>query len=145
MREWPRILIVEDNATAASLTSHYLAEKLQTIHATQRCSVTTALGGEMALRLMREEGPFDIVLTDGYMPGMDGIQLTRAIRAGKTEGTEKGTSRRVVIGMITAWSSEEGREDALVAGCSFVITKPVWPDIIIDHMVSALDKLIDKE
>jgi two-component system cell cycle response regulator len=145
MREWPRILIVDDDPAAASLMGHYLAEKLRSIQATRQCSVTPALGAEMALRLMREEGPFDIVLTDGYMPGMDGIQLARAIRAGRTEGVETGTSRNVVIGMLTAWSAEEDREHALIAGCDFVISKPVWPDIVIDHMLRALDKSPDKE
>jgi CheY-like chemotaxis protein len=138
-RDWPRILIVDDNPTGASMMRHFLGATLHSISATERASVTIALSGEMALRLMREDGPFDVVLTDGSMDGMDGIELTRAIRAGETEGAATGTTRHVVIGMLTAWSSEEGQEPALIAGCNFVVLKPVRPDVVIDHIIRALD------
>ncbi len=41
----------------------------------KRFSLKTAEGGEEALRMMKEEGPFAVIVSDMRMPGMDGVQL----------------------------------------------------------------------
>lgn len=46
----------------------------------QSFSIYTALGGKEALRTMREEGPFSVVVSDIKMPQMDGIELLSKIR-----------------------------------------------------------------
>ncbi|KAF5194391.1 hypothetical protein FRX31_016022 [Thalictrum thalictroides] len=44
-------------------------------------SVTTAIGGGEALKLLNTEAQFDLVLSDLYMSGMDGFQLLEIVRA----------------------------------------------------------------
>ena len=41
----------------------------------------TALGGEQALKLAAENGPYAVVVSDMRMPGMDGVQLLSKIKA----------------------------------------------------------------
>ena len=41
----------------------------------KRFSLRTAEGGEEALRILKEEGPFAVIVSDMRMPGMDGVQL----------------------------------------------------------------------
>ena len=67
-----RILIVEDDEPLRAL----LEEILQTAS----YAVTTASNGHQALRCLKDER-FDLVITDLVMPGLDGTELIRHIRA----------------------------------------------------------------
>ena len=75
--------------------------------------VTAASGDEAIKKLMISE--FDLVITDISMPGMSGIELLAQIRANypKTE---------VII--MTAYGSEEKREEALKKGARYYLEKP---------------------
>ncbi|MGC8792781.1 MAG: response regulator [Bryobacteraceae bacterium] len=66
------ILLVDDNKLGLSARKALLEE--------QGYRVTTAASGEAALELFRR-ARFDLVITDFKMPGMNGIELIRAIRA----------------------------------------------------------------
>ena len=72
-----RILVVDDNATNRML--------LMTLLTQWGCRYETAIDGEMALALMCEalqhNDPFRIALLDQEMPGMDGLELGRRIKA----------------------------------------------------------------
>lgn len=74
--------------------------------------------GEAAVLALRE-GSYSVVLMDRRMPGMDGLETTRAIRS------EEGDSRHVAIVAMTASSSEEDREACLDAGMDDFVSKPV--------------------
>jgi len=74
-----------------------------------------AENGREALRLVKAFHP-DLVISDWQMPEMQGIDLLRRLR-------ESGCT--VLFGFITSESDSARREEALAAGASFVITKPL--------------------
>lgn len=111
-----RILLVDDNSVnqvAASL----LLKKWG--HA-----VSIAASGEEALAAWAEQ-PFDVILMDLQMPGMNGIQTASRIRErGKASG------KRVPIIAMTAHARDTDRQQCLQAGMDGFITKPVPPDTL---------------
>ncbi len=70
-----------------------------------------------------EEERFDLLLTDIHMPGMDGIEAARAIRAHE----EKERRRRIPIVALTADALETGKRACQDAGMDGFLTKPVDP------------------
>ncbi|MFT5332978.1 MAG: two-component system sensor histidine kinase/response regulator [Halioglobus sp.] len=78
--------------------------------------VSIASDGQAAIALLSSEA-FDIVLMDCQMPGMDGFEATRYIRA-----AEHGDQRIPIIG-LTAHASAEARAACLPAGRDDVISK----------------------
>lgn len=76
--------------------------------------------GEEALEVLAGGG-FDAVLVDWRLPGIDGLETTRRIRAGEAAA---GGPRLPVVG-VTASVMEGDREHCLAAGMDDVIAKPV--------------------
>jgi hemerythrin-like metal-binding protein len=81
-------------------------------------------GGDEALRIIEENGAYDIYFIDWKMPGMNGLELSRQIK-------EKNKERSVVT-MISAaeWSSIES--EAKKAGVDQFLPKPLFPSAIAD-------------
>ena len=75
--------------------------------------VTAATGEEAAEKL--SDMKFDLVITDIKMPGMDGLELLSLIKS-KYPATD------VIV--MTAYGSEEKKEEALKKGARFYIEKP---------------------
>ena len=71
-----------------------------------------------AMDALAEPGPFDLILSDIGMPGMDGYAFMQAIRS--RQGT-----RRVPSIALTAFTRREDRERALTAGYQEHLTKPI--------------------
>jgi CheY-like chemotaxis protein len=119
----PRILYVEDNEDNAAMLTAWLEIEgdLEVIVAT-----TGAQGVELAAR----EAP-DLVLMDLYLPGLDGFEATRLIRASSG-------SRRTPIIALSAHALEEDRARALAAGCDEFETKPV----VFDRLVAKIRNLL---
>jgi signal transduction histidine kinase/CheY-like chemotaxis protein len=106
------VLVVDDN----SVNRRILARQVELAGA----STDTAAGGEEALELMRR-GHYDLVLADLQMPGMDGFDLARRIRAREREAQ----LARTPILAITASALEDHEITTREAGMDGLVTKPV--------------------
>lgn len=119
-----RILVVDDIAAnvrllEARLTAEYFI-------------VETATSGQMALDMVAR-APFDLVLLDVMMPGLDGFEVCRRIRANPQ------TAQLPVI-MITALDQTSDRVRGLEAGADDFLTKPV-SDVQLITRVKSLVRL----
>jgi two-component system, cell cycle response regulator DivK len=103
------ILVVDDAPVNLKLMRLLLTHEGYQVRATERA--------EDALRMLSEFRP-ELVLTDIRMPGMDGVELTRRIKADPR-------TRDVRVVALTACSMDEDRARALEAGCEDYIAKPV--------------------
>ena len=101
-----RVLIVEDEPEIADLVKLHLAD--------EGYEVETAADGETALA-RAEDGAFDLVVLDLMLPGIDGLEVTRRLRAADTY---------TPILMLTARSSELDRVVGLEVGADDYLTKP---------------------
>jgi CheY-like chemotaxis protein len=109
-----RILVVEDNATNQEVAVAVLNRF--------GLDVDTVPGGKEALDRISIE-TYDLILMDVQMPGMDGYEVTRRLRAG--EAGDAG--RSVPIVAMTAHALDHDRDLALQSGMNDYITKPVNP------------------
>lgn len=109
-----RILIVEDNEHNMYLISFILEKNgYETIK---------AVNGEEGFQLAIKEKP-DIVIMDIQLPDINGLEVTKRIRASKVDG-------KIPIIAITSFAMSGDREKALEAGCTGYIEKPINPDTI---------------
>ena len=104
------ILLVEDHADAR--------EALQTLLELDGYEVVTAAEGLAALDLARTMQP-DIALIDIGLPGLDGYEVARRLRA--AEGP------RLILVALTGYSQPQDRRDAEAAGFDAHLVKPVDP------------------
>jgi CheY-like chemotaxis protein len=82
-------------------------------------NLTTATSGQDALSLLDQtKQPFDCLLLDIQMPGMNGVQLCGAVR-----GID--AYKRTPILMVTAMSAKNYVDDAFAAGATDYVTKPL--------------------
>lgn len=111
-----RILLVDD----AKMNLMVLKAQLKKLGA---FDVVTAADGNEALAALKHQGdaPFDLVLTDMWMPNLDGEGLVRAIRADPALA-----SLRVVV--VTADVELQGKSEAM--GFDGIILKPVTADVL---------------
>jgi CheY-like chemotaxis protein len=103
------ILIVDDQPTNTKLLAFLLTAK--------GYEVRTAATADEALAVLAEWRP-RLILMDIQLPGMDGLTLTRRLKA------DPATSDIPIIA-ATAYAMKGDEERALEAGCSGYITKPI--------------------
>ena len=109
-----RVLIVDDNRDAA--------ESLGMLLEMEKCTVSVAYDGLQALEVLDAFKP-DIALLDIGMPGMDGYELARRIRATRW-------GRNLVLIALTGWGQADDKKRATDAGFDEHLTKPVDPDLL---------------
>ena len=107
------ILIVEDNADAR--------DALRVLLELEGHVVATAGEGQQALELVRTADP-DIALVDIGLPGIDGHEVARRVRANG--------GRRPVLVALTGYSQPEDRRRATEAGFDQMLVKPVDPSAL---------------
>lgn len=110
-----RILLVEDYK-ANVLVATALLEEMGHLY-------IVAHNGQEALELIKSQ-PFDLILMDVQMPGLDGLETTHFVRQWEKE---QGLPRKPIIGM-TAHALAGDREKCLAAGMDDYIAKPFHPD-----------------
>jgi CheY-like chemotaxis protein len=103
--------LAEDNVVNQRLATRLLERRGH--------QVLTATTGREALEILALQ-TFDVILMDVQMPDMDGLEATRAIRAG-----ERTRSTRTPIVALTAHTMKGDRERCLAAGMDAFITKPL--------------------
>lgn len=116
------ILIVEDNPANLKLATLLLENAGHTVLA--------AADGEAGVRLAGERLP-DLVLMDIQMPGIDGLEATRRLRANPAKA-----GLRIVA--LTALAMKGDEERILAAGCDGYIAKPFRPAEFLEKVAAAL-------
>lgn len=104
-----RILIVDDNPTNLKLASDVLGF--------DGYEILNASDAESAQEIIRNTPP-DLILMDIALPGMDGLTLTRLLKAGEA-------TRHIVVVALTAFAMKGDDARAREAGCDGYITKPI--------------------
>ena len=103
------VLIVDDNPMNMKLVRVLLAG--------EGYEVRTAADALEALDILKEWRPL-LILMDIQLPGIDGLELTRRLKA------DSATDRIIIIG-LTAYAMKGDEERILAAGCDAYIAKPI--------------------
>lgn len=114
------VLIVDDDETVRRSYSAILAGS--------RCDAQMAPDGDQALRAM-EQQPYDVVLLDLRMPGLDGMSVLKSLK-------EKWPDSEVIV--ITGYPSVETAKEAVRLGAYDYLAKPVGPEDVIGATLGAL-------
>jgi DNA-binding NtrC family response regulator len=115
-----RILVVDDEEVVRQAYLRTLAG--------ERCSVEAASDGADALRRMRE-APYDVVLLDLRMPGMNGLDVLKAIK-------QSWPASEVVV--VTGYPGIDTAKASVALGAHDYLAKPVGPDDIVHATRSAV-------
>jgi CheY-like chemotaxis protein len=119
------VFIIDDNPANLKLVRLLLAS--------QGYEVRSAADAEEALAVLREFKP-KLILMDIQLPGMDGLELTRQLKADPA-------MRGVVIVGLTAYAMKGDQERVLAAGCDGYIAKPIdtrrFPQIVAEYLRNA--------
>ncbi|MCK7575840.1 MAG: response regulator [Chromatiales bacterium] len=126
---WLHILVVDDNATAREILTQMLLAFGFAVE-------SAASGPEAIERLCTADRskPFDLVLMDWKMPGMDGLETIRRLRT-RTEIHHVPT-----LIMVTAYGREAAHQAAAELGVAGFLTKPVTPSTLLDAIMQAIGR-----
>jgi CheY-like chemotaxis protein len=119
------ILLAEDN----EVNQQVAVELLSSVG----LEVTIADNGKAVLEFLQDQ-VFDAILMDVQMPVMDGLEVARRIRAGKTQTD-------IPIIAVTAHAMMGDREKSLQAGMDDHVTKPLDPEALFKSLVKYIKPL----
>ena len=118
------ILVVDDNPANLKL--------LRLLLSAESYDVRTAEGAEEALAMLEGFRP-RLILMDLQLPGMDGFELTRRLKA-------DAATRDIVIVALTAYAMKGDEEKARDAGCDGYVSKPIdtrtLPALVARHLTA---------
>lgn len=118
------ILVIDDNPVNLKLASEVLlAEGFRVIRAED---------AEQALALLEQQVP-DVILTDIGLPGMDGLELTRTLKA-------DARYRHLPVIALTASAMKGDEARVLAAGCDAYIAKPLDTRQLAAAILRALER-----
>lgn len=115
------ILVVDDNLDLLDLLSEGLSPHF---------TIILAHDGEEGLSMFIQERP-DCAVIDIKMPGIDGLQLVRALR-GDPETSD------IPLILLTAMAEEQGMLPGMASGADRYLTKPVLPSELIPAIQEAI-------
>jgi CheY-like chemotaxis protein len=122
-----KILVVDDNRTSRQIFEEMLVS--------QKFEVVQAATGEKALNLVQQasEGqqPFEIVLMDWKMPGLDGITTSQHIKSMSAQ------VKQPKIILVTAYAHDEAAQLVKTHGLDGLLIKPVSPSHLFDGIMQA--------
>ena len=121
-----RVLVVDDNATSRTILDSMLTRR--------GFAVDSADSGEAALAMIAAHNaqggdPYDLVLMDWRMPGLDGIETTRRIR------NDLKLSAMPAVLMVTAFGRDEVMREAELAGLDGFLVKPVSETLLYETIL----------
>ncbi|HEY1677399.1 MAG TPA: response regulator transcription factor [Candidatus Sulfotelmatobacter sp.] len=122
MSEHPHILIVDDESQ--------ITRVLRTSLSAQGYDIRVANSGEMAIEIMKDWQP-NLIITDLSMPSMDGIELTRHVRA----------ISQVPIVVLSVRDKEQQKVEALDAGADDYVTKPFGMNELLARVRATLRRI----
>ena len=117
-----RVLVVDDDPETLEYVSA-LSDRMG-------IACDTAPGGREALKMLGNDSAYDICFVDWKMPEMNGVELSREIRA-------SGSDQPVII-MISAYDWDVIEKDATAAGVNGFLPKPLFPSDVADCINSHL-------
>jgi two-component system, cell cycle response regulator DivK len=118
----PLVLVVDDYQDAREMYSEYLKAS--------GFRVAEARTGIEAVAKAHELKP-DCILMDLSLPGIDGWEATRQLKADSA-------TTHIPIVAITGHTSELASRDARAAGCSSFVLKPALPDAVVAEVKKAI-------
>tara|TARA_R110000787_G_scaffold23762_3_gene67749 strand:- start:167053 stop:167424 length:372 start_codon:yes stop_codon:yes gene_type:complete len=107
-----KVLIADDDALMVRLLSHKLSQK--------GLQVISAEDGEQALAMIGVEMP-DIVILDGMMPGMDGVEVLKRLK-------QDAATRDIPVLLLSARKMEADVVAGLEHGAEDYMVKPFMPE-----------------
>ena len=120
---FPEILIVDDTP----LNLDVLSSLLSSFHP------RIAADGATALRMAQQRPP-DLILLDVMMPGLDGFEVCRRIKA-------REETRGTTVIAITAHPSPKAEQRILECGAEVCLTKPLEAEVLLKHLATATPRL----
>lgn len=117
-----RILVVDDDRATVTLVARVLA---RAGHA-----VVTAHDGESALARFAEGQRFDVVVLDRRLPGMDGLEVLRRLKASPD-------LRNIPVVLATAMATQEEIWEGVRAGAFYYLPKPLGMDLMLQIIEAA--------
>jgi two-component system phosphate regulon response regulator PhoB len=122
----PRILIIEDERGLTDVLTYNLER--------EGFEVAVAHDGQEGLRKAQMQLP-DVILLDLMLPGMDGLEVCRQLRAGER-------TRTVPILILTAKAEETDQVVGFSMGADDYVTKPFSPKVLVQR-IRALQRRVE--
>ena len=123
-----KVLLIEDNPINLELATDLLEGS--------GFEVVTAQDAELGINLARETQP-SLILMDLSLPGMDGLEATKALKADPQTAA-------IPIVAVTAHAMKGDEQKALDAGCEGYITKPIdtrmFPMLVMQFLEQAVQR-----
>ena len=116
------VLVVDDNLANQKL--------LKVALEIEGYETAVAVDAEEALRALHSRRP-DLILMDIQLPGMDGLKLSRRLKA------DPETSKIVIVA-VTAFAMKGDRQQAFDAGCDGYLTKPIDRQTLLDAVACCI-------
>lgn len=121
-RQMPTVLVVDDTPDNLAMMAELLGERYR---------VKVANSGERALKAMQAEALPDLVLLDIMMPGMDGYEVCRQLKA-------DAQTRHIPVIFLTARADIDDECQGLQLGAVDYITKPIVAPIVLARVATHL-------